>query len=456
MGTFKRYIPNKINEFLKKENHNFIKWNKDLSSNIYKLDYEGLVVIVDMILRIAGTKEVDKNHFVEISGIDFKNMLRSDYKLYLDYLIEERIIYTDNQYLVGEKSKSYKLNEDYLTLELDDVIFTNSIYNKRSINQINKKRKLGLKVSKHHKDTFEKTFKMDYDKSVEFMLYRYMNRIPDKKDRILDKYSYLTLLHKLKYIKDGQLYISRAKSNGRISSNLTCLNCDMKQFILGYDISLDIVSSQPTLLSLLIKLVKYIKGSNGKSDQANSLLSSLLSYDSQILEFSGFPNITANLEKIKLPSEKEIELWMNLCRDGNLYEYFQNEIYKKTGVKYKRHQVKEIVFMIMYSNPRLDNENKKLFNVIFPSIYKFMSDIKNLYKDKKSYRLLAIMLQCIESYVWVENILNSLDRMNIEYLFIHDSVIVKKEDADRVNLKITEIYYLFGIDVNVKVEKIKE
>ena len=85
-----------------------------------------------------------------------------------------------------------------------------------------------------------------------------------------------------------------------------------------------------------------------------------------------------------------------------------------------------------------------------------MGDIKNLYKIKRSHKLLPILLQVIESYVWIETILVDLDTMNIPYLFIHDAVVIKKEDVDRVNLKIIEKYFLLGLNVNVKTEKLKK
>lgn len=105
----------------------------------------------------------------------------------------------------------------------------------------------------------------------------------------------------------------------------------------------------------------------------------------------------------------------------------------------------------MYSTSIINNEWKKLFSATFPSIYKFLSDIKKMLKIKRSHRLLPLMMQSIESYIWCENILPELDRMKITYLFIHDSVIVKEEDLDRTELKIMETYFLFG--VNAKIDK---
>ena len=45
--------------------------------------------------------------------------------------------------------------------------------------------------------------------------------------------------------------------------------------------------------------------------------------------------------------------------------------------------------------------------------------------------------------------------MNIPYLFIHDSVLIKEEDFDRTDLVIQEVFYEFGVDVKIKKEYLK-
>lgn len=61
-----RYIPVSIKNFIDNKLHVYIKWNKDLSSKIYSLDKEGLIVICDTILRMAGSRDIDRNNLVQI------------------------------------------------------------------------------------------------------------------------------------------------------------------------------------------------------------------------------------------------------------------------------------------------------------------------------------------------------------------------------------------------------
>lgn len=454
MKNVKRYIPNGVDKFLKENKHYHIKCCKDLSTEIIELDYEGLVIACDTILRIAGSRDTDLNNFVEISSDDFHKILHHNYKLYLDYLIESDVIITDGHYIAGEKSKSYKINEDFIDINLKSIDINNKLFTKRTIAAI-AKCDSKMKVTSKHSKNYLKSFKIDYDSAVEYLNYCYFNNIPDHKGRILNKYTRNILQHKLLQIRDGQLWIKRSTSNGRINSNISSLNANFKQFILGYDNSLDIVSSQPLLINVLLNQIKNMQ----VGEVSSSHLLSLYSYECKTLSKS-FGKVESirllkELKNVKMPSKNEIDIWKNLCESGQLYEYFQSTIYGKIGHKVSRSEAKNIVITTMYSDGRLNNEYKKLFNMIFPSIYKFLSSIKKLHGGRRPHRLLPLIMQSIESYIWCEKILPELDRMDIPYLFIHDSIIIKKEDLDRSELKIMETYYLFGVNVKIKNEKIK-
>lgn len=456
MKKVKRYIPTGINDFLKSKKHFYIKWNKDLSSEIYELDYDGLVIICDTILRISGNRDINGNNFVEIGSDSFHKILHNSYKLYLDYLIQSGIIISDNQYIIGEKSIGYKINEDYIgDDDLLSVDINNDIFNRRSIAAIAKSDSK-LKVSKQHSSNYLKTFKLDYESAANYMYNCYFNSIPDHKCRLLNKYTKNILQHKLLQIKDGQLWINRSTTNGRINSNLSSLNGNYKKFIIGYDISMDIISSQPLLLSVLINQIKNIQD---KSETTSHNLISLLSYEyktlSKTIGKSELVKLTEGLKTIKLPSREEQKSWKLLCENGQLYEYFQQIILEKINKRLSRSEAKEIVISTMYSNSILNTEYKKMFSSAFPSIYKFLSDFKKILKIKRSHRILPLIMQSIESYIWCERILPELDKMKVPYLFIHDSIIIKECDLDRSELKIMETYYLFGVNSRIKKESIR-
>jgi len=450
----KRYIPTQINNFLKRRIHIHIKWNKDLSSEIVTLDYEGLVIACDTILRVSGTRNTDKNNMCEIQYDLFHKILHNNYRLYLDYLIENKIVITDGIWIYKEKSFSYKLNDDFVD-NLESIDINDKLFKKRTIKELllNTKK---LNITTKHKNNYYKSFKIDFQKAIQYLDYIYINEIPDHKGRVLTKYTRTLLEHKLLQINDGQLWMNRSKSNGRINSNLTTLNSDFKQFIYGYSFSLDVVSSQPCLVNLLFNIINALSGE--REDISSSNLSYITSYVCKILsnnlEPSKFKGFLAHLKITKLPNKKEMEIYKNLCESGQLYEFIMNEIYKKTGTKMTRNQVKEIIMIVFYSPNTSGSEYKKLFQSIFPSIYSFLCKLKS-FKVKRQHRLLPIMLQAIESFIWVENILPKLDKMSIKYCFIHDSVLVDEIDIERAYLVIDEQFTLLKVNPKIKIENLK-
>lgn len=457
--NIKRYIPKSILEFIKNRFHIFIKWDKDLSSKIISLnepeDREAMIIICDIILRIAGSRDLEENDFIQINSTSFSSILGNKYSIYLDYLISENIVITDNWWIKGEKSISYKINFDFIS-DIVSIQMDNKNYINRTIREITAKTGK-LKVSKIHKDNFMKDFKIDFKSAWSYLNNCFLNKIPDRKGRILDVYTNILLQRKLLEINDGQLFINRCQTNGRITSNLSILNSEFKKFILGYDISLDIKASQPTLLLMLFNLINEFNG--GKEDVDNSYTYSLVYYEYKIIEKSlgkiDGARFLEKLKSVKLPSKKEIEIWKYLCEKNDIYNYLGNEIFKITGKKLTREESKMIFISTFYSSNKNNDENKKIFKSVFPTIFKFISDIKNIANIKRSHKMFPILLQGLESFIWIERILPEFERLNIKYHFIHDSVIIKKKDLERAELKINEQFFIGGINVQITKEILK-
>ena len=64
--------------------------------------------------------------------------------------------------------------------------------------------------------------------------------------------------------------------------------------------------------------------------------------------------------------------------------------------------------------------------------------------------MFPILMQGVESFIWVENILPKLDSMKIPYLFIHDSVLFKEEHKDKIELSILEKFFMYKITPKLK------
>lgn len=441
------------------KNFKWVIWDsKTLNSEIVDIEPEQCLLLLNMIFRIGGEDFKGRGGLIELNSGTLCNVLGKDYIRVIGFLLEEGIIYSDHQYIVGEKSIGYGINIEYLSdggpvsIELK-----NYINKKRLIKLFNKKDE--LKVSNKLKNNFIKGFKIDYDGAMGKLYKMYINGEKDHKGRIFDKWTKSILEIKLLRIKEGDLKLNRNKTNGRINTNLTFLNGDFKEFIYDYEYSLDLVSSQPLLLALFIDII---------TDIDNSKWINILKYiDSRLKRALGndmeFKNFKKGLLNITKPSGNDIKYYRSICLEGTFYERIISQWKKLYKNDISRTDIKDYVFLLFYGEVKKDgakwsrySKMDSLFNGVSPSILRFIYDIKSINRGFKGHRYLSIILQSLESFLFIEDISAKLDDMNIEYLTIHDAFIVKEVDKDRVELKMMErIWDLFKIDAPIKVEKIK-
>src|SRR5687767_4229686 len=83
-------------------------------SGISGFKKENLLYILDLITSIPSTNKnlVLRNGYVPINSVILQKKVRN-YKAYLNYLLENRIIVTDNHYIKGKKSIGYKFTLQY-------------------------------------------------------------------------------------------------------------------------------------------------------------------------------------------------------------------------------------------------------------------------------------------------------------------------------------------------------
>lgn len=113
--------------------------------------------------------------------------------------------------------------------------------------------------------------------------------------------------------------------------------------------------------------------------------------------------------------------------DEKFFDIFENDkdFYLETQYELNLQERQEAKDLFMYwvnSSGYVPNYN---IHNLYPVVSKYIKDRK-----KGSYKDMASYLQRLESKIWIDDILNNLP---VEWaLPIHDSVIVKKEDADDV------------------------
>lgn len=443
--NIKRYVPEELYNLLSGKQHFYIKDVFNL--NGIELKVEGLYIVIDTIIRCSGQYDTS-NDFICISKDIFHNILQNDYTMYIDYLIQNNIIICDNLYSKdARKAKGYKLNPnildpntDLIGIEISDKLFAKRT--EKAVKGSNKK----MKVSKDFKANFN-NFELNYVEAHKKLIYDYNNAVPSAKGKILNIHTLKALQYKLKAIEDRQLSIYRNDTNGRITTNLTLLNSEYKQFLNnGFDHQIDLSASQPTLVIVLLELLnsfvvnsedKQVNGIElGIKQTANSksINSNILSYVYKMtLKYLGKEEHTyfwSEIKKLKLPSKNEIKKYKNLCCNGNLYEtlMFEYKIPKENRTKFK------LDFLIgMYESNSAFNKAKDIFVKEFPTIYTLLFQIKDILnlKTNKKWGILAIILQSLESYLFVELIIPKLEANKIPYQYIYDCIIVKKQHLQK-------------------------
>lgn len=373
MKKVNRYVPEKAYEFISKSNYK----NK-----------EHLYIILDMVNRITIFRKYDtdySNQFVDIPYGYFREIIGKCELLSngMDYLKSNGILDCDGIYS-KEKGKAlgYRINDNYFS-KLIKVEIEKPTLAKKIMSNINKEKSRVNDKYKKYKSFFVSSFKINFEKANNYLSTLYLNPpyvvTFSEKIKLINKYNHLYMA--ISAINDGDLFFRHNKTNGRIDTNLTNLKSELKQFIsIPNLIQLDIVNSQPYILSLYLK-------SKGLLDSK----------------------------------------FMNWTERGIFYENFEKEYHKQTGKTLTRKEVKEIMFCIFYSKNESYKKEKSIFKSIFPKEYE-MIEIEKMNKHNQ----LAIKMQRLESEICIDTICQELDKVNVKYFTIHDAWIVDRLDEFKV------------------------
>lgn len=341
---------------------------------------------------------------------------------YIKTLKNGEIIISDKKYEKGVKSFWYKLNYDISGESIEITIDPHSKLGKRIVKS-SRKSKAHYNRLKPHLRAMQREFMnldMDFDKAREWI---------DTCSDPVKRSSYLTSLN---HIEDKRFrYFKRNTTNGRLDTNLTNLKSDLRQFIKGDYVSIDSKNSQPFLLS---KLTDTIINNN-------STLCCILSNANLSKSFG-----VRALQKVLLIHQKHLKqpfspnlvnlsLFKKSTTDGAFYEGFMEQY----GNGIERNKVKDIMFNVLFSEDKIYDKKNRWRDKdkdIFSSIYPFVFEVIKILK-KKDHAMLAIFLQQLESYIFIDCIAKKLVENGIIPFTIHDSVIVKSKDQTKA-LKIIQ------------------
>jgi len=260
-------------------------------------------------------------------------------------------------------------------------------------------------------------------------------------DNIEDEVKKKSYFMSLELLRDKRTrYFKRNKTNNRLDTNLTNLKKDLRKFIIGDYVNIDLKNSQPFFLFCLLDFFGQTSLNN---NNASISINNNLNYPtiplcseikfSNLCKTFGAVSVKKILKNAEIHKEAfftNLSMYREWVVNGKFYDNF---MVFYSG-KYTRAEIKAMMFAIMFSENQYSNNKKvpyklekAVFSNVFQKIYEVITELKN-----KNYKSLAICLQKIESEIFIDVISKRLVEVGIIPLTIHDSVIVKSNDTIKV------------------------
>lgn len=158
--------------------------------------------------------------------------------------------------------------------------------------------------------------------------------------------------------------------------------------------------------------------------------------------------------------------WKKKCHSGELYR----EIGKQVGFTGTKRKLKDAVFNVLYGDPNKWSKFHQAISEMYPPIMEFITWYKNQPwnivepKDKKkrgikkgdraNFKALPRTIQRFEADLIIRKVCGRIMREDkqLQFLTIHDSLLVKKSDATYVEQIIREEFFKSGVPVQCAIK----
>jgi len=417
---------------------------------IKKCNVTYLIYIIHLITWIPAANKglVIRNGYVPINSTLLQRRIRN-YRSYIDYLLVNKIIQTDNQYIKGKKSKGYRLAWQYCQGIKKVTVGDESLLpSEKNENQLRPsiKRKYNHLLKWYNSD-----LQINYALAMEYIeadLHRKLSapvlqRLRAKPQELRNprrQYQSATVniekiaaAHFSPFIDDNVCRLHSVLSN-LYSPLRNCLTYN------GLDlVSIDIKNCQPYLSTVLLNPLFWSDDNKHcalltVNDVFSSCKRDVFKSSSSL---SSFIMLCKN-DKTRTGSD--LHKYIELVKDGVFYEYIEHEILKGTvKCDNERKKVKAAVFQVLFTDNRYIGQEeakpKRLFKKHFPTVYKIFSAIKR--HDKT---ILPRLLQRIESHLVLLVIAKRIakERRKLPIFTIHDSIITTKGNEEYVRAIIAD------------------
>lgn len=381
--------------------------------------------------------QYSKEEYYSLDKKYLRSVTCSNIDRYIKILVNGDFIISDKKYTRGIKSMHYKINEKFIKGVNKFTLKPDTKFSKRIVKYSYKKKAHYNRLEPYLKLMWDELMKMRFDYNN---AYKWAENSPNE----VKKLSYFTSIGQ---IEDKRFrYFKRNKTNRRLDTNLTNLKSDLRRYIIGDYVSIDIKNSQPFLLGVFINNIINIRDTYCCYLQEVNYTKSF-----GIKGIKRVLLIHQNQEKAEMV---KFRMFYNSVLDGTLYDDF---ISRYTG-QATRNAVKDIMFKVLFSRNEcyskfIPYEDEKK---VFASVYPFVGEVVKALKIK-DHSTLPIYLQRFESFLFIDCIAKELVNNGIIPFTIHDSVIVKTKDQDKTIKIMDEVFKKqIGVIPTYKITNINE
>ena len=395
--------------------------------------------------------------FVETPKNYFRKVFNSQYLVWLNKLIDEKIIISNHSYsnsISNTYSKSYSLNTKYtltpimwLTFEenpLKSIPYTFKISSESDEDKLNFERVVeDLNYIKVDRRVLMKLSSDEIEKIK-------IEDFKTNEDVSRDSFN-------VSFGTDKKYWVSKEKAIEKsIELNKTLIQDDNKFYIIDeYDFILrkksSVLQSYQDAINKIVNKKFYGKRNttNNRLDTNLTNMAKVLTNEvclkNNLIQFdlcnSQFAILSDLLEDV-LQTE-DFNYFKSHSYNGTLYEYIMEELKLEN-----RLEAKKMMFELMFSKEDYQSSLKTKLKKLFPSVV----ELVDKYKKDNGYNNFSIMLQKKESEIFIDGLWKQIKKKKIFCTPKHDCLIVKEEDADKVESIIKKYFE----KINFKGKIIKE
>lgn len=386
------------------------------------------------------------------------------YRKYIDYLVACGVIYEDEYYITGEKSKgirfsyeySYcKVKKDKITKKtLIKAIVKNAVVRNNTVTE--------EKLPYLAKWWNEEDLEIQYNDALKFL----DDRLENSKKELIMRFSLNSenelkmLLEKQKQKKKGKQKIKNPyeqyntalqiverlyhkeylmkidTTSGRLHTLLTQLPKVLRQFVsFGGQklVSVDLRNSQPLLAVVLLNKGLVL---------ANPIVVYTIIKNNPIYQIPPSTMLVDFINEVQYRSD--VRKYIQIVSTGRYYEEFGAILQRNGLIPQEVEDVRKFAKEATYSSFFASNYDfqhipaMQYFKEVFPSVYFIFSRVKfskkGTKKSEKVHRALAVCLQAFEAELFLNRICKRISEINpnIPLFTIHDSVVTTLEHQELV------------------------